>query len=115
MDDNARGSHFKPEEPIASREEAEAAGIPTALLDEYRGNWGLFGVWLEDKAVWGSPKTPEADRQEFSQRLRARQSLIRSTIAKLMRDKSQPEPPSEPESKARYAGTEVQNDLHVPA
>jgi hypothetical protein len=79
---------------ITSREDAQAAGIPTALLNEYHGNWGLFGVWLEDRAVWGGPKTPAADLQEFSHRLRVRQRLIRSTIAKLMRDKSQPEPRS---------------------
>ena len=79
---------------ITSREDAQAAGIPTALLDEYRGNWGLFGVWLEDRAVWGGPKTPAADLHEFSQRLRVRQSLIRIAITKLMRDKSQPEPRS---------------------
>ena len=86
---------------ITSREEAEATGIPTALLDEYRGNWGLFGVWLEDRAVWGGPKTPAAGLQEFSQRLAARQSSIRSTIAKLMEgNKSQPEPLSKPELKA---------------
>jgi hypothetical protein len=71
---------------ITNREDAEAAGIPTALLDEYRGNWGLFGVWLEDRAVWGGPKTPAADLQEFSQRLRVRQSLIRIAIAKLIED-----------------------------
>ena len=79
---------------ITNREEAEAAGIPTALLNEYRGIWGLFGIWLEDRAVWGGPKTPAADLQEFSQRLRVRQSLIRSTIAQLRRGKSQPEPRS---------------------
>ena len=86
---------------ITSREDAEAAGIPTALLDEYRGNWGLFGVWLEDRAVWGGPKTPAADLQELSQRLRVRQSSIRSAIAKLMEgDKSRSEPRSKPELKA---------------
>jgi hypothetical protein len=80
------GTRFSLEDldEITSREEAEAAGIPTALLNEYRGIWGLFGAWLEDRAVWGSPKPPAADLQEFSQHLRARQSLIRSTIAKLM-------------------------------
>ncbi len=89
---------------ITSREDAQAAGIPTALLDEYRGNWGLFGVWLEDRAVWGGPKTPAAGLQEFSQRLRVRQSSIRSAIAQLMRDKSQPEPRSKPELKALISG-----------
>ena len=79
---------------ITNREEAEAAGIPTALLNEYRGIWGLFGIWMEDRAVWGGLKTPATDLQEFSQRLRVRQSLIRSTIAQLRRDKSQPEPRS---------------------
>jgi len=71
---------------ITSREDAEAAGIPTVLLDQYHGNWGLFGMWLEDRAVWGGLKTPEVDLQEFSQRLAARQSSIRSTIAKLIGD-----------------------------
>ena len=89
---------------ITSREDAEAAGIPTALLDQYHGNWGLFGVWLEDRAVWGGPKTPAADLQEFSQRLRVRQSSIRSTIAKLMEgNKSRPEPRSKPEVKAQIS------------
>jgi|SRR5271165_3726700 len=71
---------------ITSREDAEAASIPTVLLDEYRGIWGLFGMWLEDRAVWGGPMIPEARLQEFSQRLAARQSSIRSTIAKLIED-----------------------------
>ena len=79
---------------ITSREDAEAAGISTALLDEYRGNWGLFGVWLEDRAFWGGPKTPAAGLQEFSQRLRVRQSPIRIAMAKLL----QPEPRSVPRS-----------------
>ena len=79
---------------ITSREEAETAGIPAALLDEYRGIWGLFGVWLEDRAVWGGPKTPAAGLQEFSQRLRVRQSSIRIAMAKLL----QPEPRSVPRS-----------------
>jgi hypothetical protein len=78
-----------------------AAGIPTALLDEYHGNWGLFGVWLEDRAVWGGPLIPAADLQEFGQCLRVRQSSIRITMAKLMEgNKSRPEPRSKPELKA---------------
>ena len=36
---------------ITSREEAKAAGIPTPLLDEYRGDWGLFGMWLDERAI----------------------------------------------------------------
>ena len=75
---------FEDLDEISSREDAEAAGIPTVLLDEYRGNWGLFGRWLEDRAVYGSPISPKNDLQEFSRRLTVRQSLIRSTIAKLM-------------------------------
>ena len=44
---------------ITSREDAEAAGIPTALLDEYRGHWGLFGVWLDERAICSTPITPK--------------------------------------------------------
>ena len=83
---------------ITSREEAEAAGIPTALLDEYRGNWGLFGMWLEDRAICSTPISPKNDLQEFGQRLKVRQISIRIAIAKLLRDKSQPEPRSVPRS-----------------
>ena len=89
---------FEDLDVITSREEAEAAGIPTALLDEYRGNWGLFGMWLEDRAICSTPTSPKTDLQEFGQRLRVRQSSIRIAIAKLLRDKSQPEPRSVPRS-----------------
>ncbi len=48
-----------------------------------------------DEITRGGPMIPAADLQEFSQRLRVRQSLIGSAIAKLMRDtNSQPEPRS---------------------
>jgi hypothetical protein len=42
---------FEDLDEITSREEAKAAGIPTALLDEYRGDWGLFGMWLDERAI----------------------------------------------------------------
>jgi hypothetical protein len=41
---------FEDLEAFAGREEAEAAGIPTALLDEYHGDWSLFSMWLEEQA-----------------------------------------------------------------
>jgi hypothetical protein len=86
---------FEDLDEIINREEAEAAGIPVVLLDEYRGNWCLFGLWLEDEAVCGMPTTPRGSLQEFSHRLLERQRLIGSAIASLMRDgRSQPEPRS---------------------
>jgi len=52
-------------------------------------------MWLEDRAVWGGPKTPAADLQEFMERLKVRQHLISSAMGNLMRDtNSQPEPRS---------------------
>ena len=58
---------------------------------------GLYG----DGLVTISPRN---DLQEFSRRLKVRQRLIRSTIAKLMGDnKAQPEPRSEPEPKAQIS------------
>ena len=60
---------FEDLDAITSREEAEAAGVPTVLLNEYRGNWHLFGMWLEDKAVCGIRVIQRADLQEFRHRL----------------------------------------------
>ena len=80
---------------ITSREDAEAADISTVLLDQYHGHWGLYGMWLEDRAVWGSPKGPRVDLHEFMERLKVRQHLISSAMGNLMRDtNSQPEPRS---------------------
>ena len=95
---------FEDLDEITSREEAEAAGIPTALLFEYHGDWSLFGMWLDERAICSPPISPRNDLQEFSRRLKVRQRLIRSTIAKLMGDNmAQPEPRSEPEPKAQVS------------
>ena len=42
---------FEDLDEITSREEAEAAGIPTALLNQYHGDWSLFGMWLDERAI----------------------------------------------------------------
>ncbi len=77
---------FEDLDEITSREEAEAAGIPTALLNQYHGDWSLFGMWLDERAICSPPISPRNDLQEFSRRLKVRQRLIKSTIAKLMGD-----------------------------
>ncbi len=80
---------------ITGREGARAAGILTVLLDHHHGHRNPFGSSLENIADCGSPKRPRADLHEFTQRLKVRQRLISSAIAKLMAvSKSQPEPPS---------------------
>ena len=58
---------------ITSREEAEAAGIPTALLDQYHGDWSLFGMWLDERAICSIPFSPRSEFHDFNERLRARQ------------------------------------------
>ena len=54
----APGSSLEDLDEITSREEAKAASVPTALLNEYRGIWGLFGRWLEDRAICSTPIYP---------------------------------------------------------
>ena len=77
---------FEDLDAITSRQETEAAGVPTVLLNEYRGNWHLFGIWLEDRAVCGIQVIQRADLQEFRHRLSVRQRSIGIAIAKLLED-----------------------------